>query len=481
MSSLSGRKVATSFAWSSIENGGAQLAQVLVFFIVARLLSPEDIGQASLALILTQAFQIIIGIGIEAYVVSLREEDRALGDSCAFWFSVAIGLAQFAAVLIVGGVMTALAFETTYIPLYAVAALTNLVTALGLAQQAWLRRALMMKSLAIRTLTAAAVGGATSIALALLQFGAYAIMLQTLIQSGIGTVLLWRSSPWRPERRISLAGLRHMLAFSRHVFATGLLSFITNNADIALIGAILGAHATGVYAVARRALAALNGIITTALSQVSLPVFARIRDEGGDLEGGFLSVIALTSLVTVPLFLGLSAFSSPIITLLFGTRWAEAIPIMALLMPIGALQSLGVYNQSYAFAAGRPDLQTRLALLYATITIPLIAITAHISLVAVAIAFTLRVYVTFPLSMATVTGISRITHRQYLLAVAPAFACGALVYLTALAAQLHSGQSPLFQFAAATLAGGIAYGASLLILARKMITPLVQLVAHRRL
>jgi len=459
--------MASSFAWSSLENGGAQITQIVVFFIAARILLPEEVGHASLALIITQAFQSIVSTGINAYVVGVPGVDHRSKDTHAFWLSVSIGLSQF----IITASICLLCWSVTgrsYFPLlYLTASVANLVVALGIAHQASMTRALLMRSLAIRTLTSVLVAGVCGIGMAMSGFGAYAIVLQTLLQAIIGTSLLWYLSPWRPSKKLDVAGIREVLFTSRHMFSTGVLNFTVGNIDLAIVGWLLGAHAAGVYAVARRALFAFNGLISTALSQVSLSVFTSIRSSDPDqLATRFVSIIGLTSIITVPLFFGLSGLAEPFVRVLFGQRWDEAAPIMAILMPFGALQSLGVYNQSFVIAFGRPDLQTKLAAKYAIITIPLMIVTANLSLTAVALAYTLRGYLTFPMSIALVTKNSSITNRQYLEAIMPAFACAILVFLSMQISQRISPPDPWMKIMTGSVGGIIVYGAFVLTFSR---------------
>ncbi|MET3473687.1 PST family polysaccharide transporter [Novosphingobium sp. 1529] len=480
ISTLSTQKMASSFAWSSLENGGAQLAQVAVFFVAARILQPEDVGHASLALILNQAFQSIISTSINGYIVSLSDKSSKDAETCAFWLSVAFGILQLLVTAAVSAVYWRLTGKIHLPLLYLVAATTNLVVSLGIVQQAWMTRALAMRSLAIRTLSSVAIAGCCGIGMAVAGFGAYAIVLQTLLQAMIGTTLLWIFSNWRPGLAVSASGVRDVYRFTRHMVATGILNFSVSNADMAIVGTILGAHSAGVYAVARRALFAFNGIISTALSQVSLSVFARMRDGNSeDFESRFLKVISLTSIVTVPLFFALSGLSKAFILILFGPKWLEAATIMAVLMPFGALQSLGVYNQSFVIVSGRPDLQTKLAAIYAAVTIPLLALTAQFGLLALALSYTLRAYAMFPMSMALVTRRSGISHRQYFRAMSPAFLCGMLVGCTVWVAQIWASPSPFLQILAAVSAGTCIYFLFLMLFMRKTLAGLQRLVVKR--
>jgi len=270
---LSTRKMASSFAWSSLENGGAQLAQIAVFFIAARILAPEDIGRASLALVIVQAFQTVIAASINGYVITVPQDGCEAATTAAYRLVLALGLVQLVLVVAADALFVVLGGAPYIAGLFIVPALTNGLLALGIVHQAWLTRILAMRALATRTLVSVGVAGCCGIAMAVLKFGAYAIVLQALIQAAVGTGLLRWFSPWRPASSPKPADYRATWAFTRHLFATGALNFAVGNSDLVIVGLVLGVRAAGIYAVARRALFAANGLITTALYQVSLSIF----------------------------------------------------------------------------------------------------------------------------------------------------------------------------------------------------------------
>ena len=478
---LSSRKMASSFAWSSLENGGAQLAQIAVFFIAARILAPEDIGRASLALVIVQAFQSIVSASINAYVVSAAQDRCQSATTAAYRLALALGALQLVMVIMVDACFVALGGKLDVAGLFMVPAVTNIVISLGIAHQAWLTRTLAMRALATRTLISVVLAGSCGIAMALLKFGAFAIVLQALIQAIIGTGLLWIFSPWRPVSRVTAVEYKTIMAFTRHLFVTGALNFVVGNIDLVIVGTFLGVRAAGIYAVARRALFAANGLITTALYQVSLSIFSRLQDSSQELEKRFLGVIAGTSLITVPIFFTAAGLAQPLVRLLFGEKWVEAAPIMMILMPAGALQSLGIYNQTFTVSKGRPDLQTRLALANACVSIPMLIVMAQFGTIWIAIGYTLANYLVYPVSIALVVRSSRITTRRYLSAIAPAFGCGAVVGILIYCTQLLTGPTPLVKIVAAATVGVVSYIAVAFVLARQTVISAVRLALNLRM
>jgi len=177
--------------------------------VLVRLLTPTDFGLAAMALVFVSLAFLIADLGLGSALVqrpTLTEDDR----STAFWTNVALGLVLTSLGILLAGPLASLYQHERVKPLFAVLSLTFLFTALGSTQGSLLVRDMRFRSLELRTIVSTAAGAATAIILAVLGFGVWAIIAQSLANSGVSTLLLWRSSSWRPRatRPARLTGRR---------------------------------------------------------------------------------------------------------------------------------------------------------------------------------------------------------------------------------------------------------------------------------
>jgi O-antigen/teichoic acid export membrane protein len=102
-----------------------------------------------------------------------------------------------------------------------------------------------------------------------------------------------------------------------------------------------------------------------------------------------------------------------------------ASPIMAILAVTGFLQSLGYYNHGVMLAKAKPHWQTALTLLYAVTNVAAFLLVSRYGLEAVALAFTVRTVVLYPISVGCAIRLLPIGWLDYARVTWPSIVCTA--------------------------------------------------------
>lgn len=319
-----------------------QVLSLITSLVVARLLGPREVGLAAEALVFGSLALVIVDFGFASALVqrpTLSEADK----STAFWVGTGLGLALTVIGIGLSWPMASLYGEPRVQPLFAVLSLAFLFTAPGIVQGALLTRELKFRSLELRTITATTMSCATGISLAVLGFGAWAIVAQHLVITSTSTALLWRSSPWRPRATFSMESLRGMAAYTSQVFGTRLLAWGTVNVDNLLIGRFLGPSSLGAYTVAFSLMVTPVNRLATPLGQVFFPAYSRMR-EPARIARAWLRGTRMAALIVVPAMLGLVVVAPDFVQVVFGDRWDAAVPVIQILAPVGLIQTLMAFN-----------------------------------------------------------------------------------------------------------------------------------------
>src|SRR5919106_5479534 len=169
------RRVARGLSWTMVDIWGRQAVNLLIFVVLARLLTAQDFGLVALAAVFVLFAQIIVDQGLGDALIQRRVLTRAHIDT-AFWVAVATGMLLTAAGLLLAGPIAAVLEQAELAPILRVLSLTFVMSAMNSIQIALLRRELAFRSLAIRSLVASAGGGAFGVVLASLGFGAWALV-----------------------------------------------------------------------------------------------------------------------------------------------------------------------------------------------------------------------------------------------------------------------------------------------------------------
>jgi O-antigen/teichoic acid export membrane protein len=348
-------KVASGLRWKLLTVVFAQGTQSLVAILLAHLLIPRDFGLAGMAIVFAGLAGILTDLSLGAALIqrkSLTELDR----STVFWTTAAGGVAMSLVGIALSPLVADFFSRPRVAPLFAAVSLGFTVTALGQTQTALLTREMAFRSLEIRQIIATLFGAAAAVALALGGAGPWAIIAQSLCTSAASTALLWRLSPWRPQFVFSLESFRTLGSFGFKTLLSKFLLYLNLNGDNLLVGRYLGTRALGIYSVAFNVMFLPISRVIAPIREVFYTAFVRLQNDPPRLGDVWLRVNRIASSLTVPAFLGLAVVAPDFVTVVLGSRWHAASPVLQLLSLAGIAQSYQAFNGNVYQARGRAGL-----------------------------------------------------------------------------------------------------------------------------
>jgi len=394
------RKVARGLTWTLIDTWGSQLLALVVFILLARLLTPADFGIVALAAVFVAFAQLIVDQGLGDALIQRGSLTRRQIDT-AFWVSVLTGLLLTLGSIALAGPIAGLLGEPSLEPIIQVLSLTFVAVALNSIQMALLRREMKFRSLAVRKLLAVGIGGAVGIAMAITNPSPWALVGQQLAAAAVSVVALWTVSPWRPGFHFSRADFGQLFAFGVNVMAGDLLNFLSRNVDRLLIGAYLGIVSLGFYSVAYRILDTSQVLLVNAARKLAFPIFSRLQHDRDRMRRAYSRVTRALSVIILPGYIGLALVAQEAIIVIFGAQWAESGPVAAILFLIGPVLTVQLFSGALLNAVGHPEVTFRIRLITAIVNVAgfFIAVAVFQEITAVAAAFVIRGYLLMPLIM----------------------------------------------------------------------------------
>ncbi|PAP75959.1 lipopolysaccharide biosynthesis protein [Rubrivirga marina] len=436
--------------WSALEKWGGKLFSLLVFLLLARLLSPEDFGLVALAGVFVTFAQVVVAQGLAEAIIQRDELERGHLET-AFWINVATGLAATALTLLLAKPIAAGLGTPALEPILRALSPLFLLNSLNAVQTALMRRDLAFRSLAARTIGANIAGGVVGIGMAVAGYGVWSLVGQQLAAKAAEVALLWSMSQWRPGLGPSGRHARDLFGFSVHTVGISLLTFLSRHSDDLLIGYVLGPVALGYYTVAYRVLSTLLDVLTGVTRQVAFPVFSRLQQEPERLLRAFYSATRYTAFASFPTFFALAALAPEVIPVFFGPQWGPSVPVMMWLAVAGVLSSVTFFNGSVLVAVGKPSWSLFAMALSVVAAVVGFAVAVQWGIVAVAAAVAVRAYVFSPVSLWLIGRVLPLSGRAYVRQFVPA-AAGSLGLVAAVVA-LRLARPPLPDVAFLALAG----------------------------
>jgi teichuronic acid exporter len=319
-------------AWLGARQVLNNLLRIASISIVARELGPVEFGLAALAVSASRFLLLFNEGGVGTYIIRFEGGARQLAREArsAFWLNQAISLVQVA--VLFAGIPLAgrlLGSDQLTGPILVLGA-TFWIRQMSVVPEALARRGFQYRSLVLRDLLSGVVASVLSAVLALRGAGVYAIVLPPLLLEPFRLVLLVSLTGFRPGWSLVRDRWRAIVQFVKHVIGAEVAYIVLNDGDTLIIGAVLGAEATGIYNLAWQLATLVGRNVVSVISDVSLPTFVAARRRG-DLEAVLRGVLEVLAVVTLPIQLLLAACAPLVVEFLYGDDYAEVAAVLSVL------------------------------------------------------------------------------------------------------------------------------------------------------
>lgn len=327
--------------------------------LLARMLTPDEIGVYALGAVLAGLLQALRDFGVGSYLIravqlSVSELRAALAASLLVASALALSLfllswpaASFYHDARVGMVLRWLALNFLLLP-YAAMALALLRRQLQFGAILAINLSSAAMQLLVAVLCAWAGQGYRS-----LVWGATAAAVTTL---GVSIWLRPAHMPWRP----SLKGLAQVLRFG----SVSTFGSVVDELGVATPELILGRLAdvaqVAIFGKAAGLLSTFNQLVTSAVSPVIFPWFSAQTRAGSGWQQAYLRTAGYMAALAWPFFGFIALNAELFVRLLYGKQWDACIPLIRLMCIGSALYSMFSMARYLLLALGAVAAQARL-------------------------------------------------------------------------------------------------------------------------
>lgn len=341
------------------QNVGTRAVAFLAQLVLARLLMPDQFGLIGLVLSLNALVQPLMDFGIEDILMS-RRKSLGLWLGPAYGLSISLGLLS-ALLLGLAGPVAAYIYKVPELTgLLANMALGAFLYGFSIVPDAKLRSDMrfdITSSYALAEIVG--VQGATLV-LAWAGCGAYAFVLPAPLAAATRAAVFYHLAPVDLRGGFRVSRWRCLLGRGMLVFAQRLLQTLREQGDFILLGFVASPATVGFYYLGYRLAAQPVYMLVRSLSAVLFPMLTNVRDDPRRQAAVAVRAARMLGLLVTPASFLLAAVAEPFILLLFGPRWAPAVPYVQILSIGLAFDVLpGV---TYALATARGLFRLQLAL-----------------------------------------------------------------------------------------------------------------------
>lgn len=364
-----GRRMARASAWMILQRLAWRVTGLATTIIMARILVPEDFGLVAIATTVFGVIDALSQFGFDRALIRNQNAGREHYDTA--WTLSILRSTIAGLVLWSGAGFAADFFEderlADIVKVLAVVAFIRGFQNVGVVnfqKQLWFGQDLKFR------LYARAGFFVTVVALGLLWRDYWALVAGICAEYVLLVALSYVMHDYAP--RLSLKAWREILGFSKWILANNVITFLNTRLDYFVVSKVAGAETLGFYSVANQLSTMASSAITAPATHSMFPGFAKVADERARLADLYLKSVGILTMIAMPAAVGVACLAEPVVMVLFGQQWLQAVPLVQVLALYGIVRVTFGNATSVMLAAGRPDLPAALAAARLAVLLPLL-------------------------------------------------------------------------------------------------------------
>lgn len=369
-----GARMARGAMWMVAWRVADRTLGLVSMIVLARLLVPADFGLVAMAMSVIAVLELLSAFSFDTALIQNQRAERRHYDT-AWTLGVMFGLFN-------GLVLVALADPASRFyaeprleaVIYCLAATSIFGGVANIGTVAFRKELQLGKEFQFQV-AKKVIMVIVTIVLAILFRSYWALVIASMVSSGLGIIISYLMHPYRPW--FSLAGWHDLFTLSKWLLSINFLNFLNSRSVDFIIGKVSGARSLGLYNIAYE----ISNLPTTELvapiTRATFPGYAKISADPAGLRVMFVKVTGVIALITVPAGAGIAATSDLIVALALGQNWVDASPLIAVLGFCGVLSSLASNTGAVLVALGKLRALTYILALQVAIILPALIWGAH--------------------------------------------------------------------------------------------------------
>lgn len=387
-----------ALAISFLEKYALIALSLVSVILIARLLTPEEIGIYSVAAALIGIAQVVRDFGIGNYLIQEKELTEAK-ERTAFGVSLIIGGSMFLLFALSSPYAGQFYADERMSTIVRIIALNFLVLPFCSISMSLLRRDMQFFRLMYVNIAAAIAGFIVTIGLAWNQFGPLSLAWGAVCSNIVTGVSAWIA---RKDRKLLLPGLsewRHLASFGGQSTVAGVVTSIAMDINDLVIGKVLGFAPVAMLSRAQGLMNLFHRDLMAAVRNVAFPAYSQAHRAGELVEPKFVASVTNVTAFAWPFYGFIALYPLEILRLMFGPQWDAATPLVPVFALAGAFAATFSLISSAILALGRVDLIMRAELIVQPLRVGIIVIAAltYKTLIACATAFLIAFLIATPL------------------------------------------------------------------------------------
>ena len=331
-------------------------------YILVRHIPQSDFGLMAICTLVISYLAILSQFGLPIAIVQEKKINQTQNTSSLFLLTIGSCLCYLLLILSSGFIADFFSMPAVR-SLFIVIGLTLVFDAMGAIFLSHLKRQIAFNKIQKSNMLAAVSYAIVSITMAINNYDIYALIWGFTISNLLKNLsyFYFAQTYVKLGSSYKISSLKELLAFGKYQLANRFTANFTFRLDVLIIGKFLGAEPLGVYEVMKNLLTKPQTLITPILTEISLPVISKIREQKEKVTQIYHGQLLLIYCIVAPIYICLLLNHKTIILYYLGQNWVQysyvfvvlsvfylirisGVPVGSLLLGFGKSKHLFIWN-----------------------------------------------------------------------------------------------------------------------------------------
>ncbi|WP_181382171.1 oligosaccharide flippase family protein [Shewanella sp. BC20] len=346
-------------SWTLISSIIAAVLQILQMMTLARLVSVEDIGLLAIANIAITLVLVFQDMGLSNYLIH-RQQTTASENTALLCVSAFIGISLTTALLLIAPYISQFYTQPKLTQLLYISAINFTLIGICSLYQADMIRNFKQVSLAkIEIIARISSFVFVILYLFLYEKSIIAVIYGSIINTIIKLIIVTniKDNNFKFSTTPSWSIIAPACKFGIYQVGSQVINQLRTQADQIILGKLLGLEILGFYSIAKELIMKPIYFIAPLVSRLILPRFASSQQDDSETSLLHIRTTKILSWSNCLIYGIISLLAYPIIIILYGARYIQSAPLLAVLGLFGMIRPLGGVFAALAQSRGRSDIE----------------------------------------------------------------------------------------------------------------------------
>lgn len=330
--------------------------------ILARILSPNDLGLFGIALLTLSILEAFSQTGFNTALIQKKGDTKGYLDS-AWSMSVLRGLILFSLLYFLAPYAAIFFYAPESSKIIQVLAFTIVLKGFNNIGIVYFQKELEFRKMFICCSVPTIIEFVTVVSLAFVLQNVWSLIIGQLVGSIAAFITGYLVHPYRPKIKFEKSKIKELFSFGKWIMWSTILFFFITQGDDLFVARFLGVTALAFYQLAFRIANIPTTEIAHLFSQVTFPAYSKMQDNLPRLKESYLRVLRLVSFLSLPISGLILVLATEFTTIFLGEKWLDMVPTMQVLVLSGLVRSIANTAGSVFTAVGKPKIDTILSLI----------------------------------------------------------------------------------------------------------------------